>query len=190
MRRAPRLAVCALGGLLALSTAAGAAETTFLLVRHAEKEGEGENPDLNDAGRARAEALAGLAERFRVNAIYATETCRTAQTALPVARRLRMPIAVQPGGAGIEHCDPFIDVPVIFLEPELGETAPFVDHLLAEQRGRVVLIVGHSNTLPALLAALGGEAFPQVVVQDGEYDRLFVATVPDEGTPSLFEQPY
>ena len=44
----------------------------------------------------------------------------------------------------------------------------------------VVLIVGHSNTLPAIIKALGG---PAVTIKDDEYDSMFVV-VPASGATS------
>lgn len=176
---------------LAVFPALADAETIVLLVRHAEKLDNGANPDLSPAGLERSEDLADLAERFGVNAVYATEFCRTAQTALGVAHRLRIPMAVQPGGGGIEHCDPLVDVPVLFLDSELATPEALATAVRDEQHGRVVLVVGHSNTVPAILHALGGATFPEVTIGDDEYGRLFVVTLPDgSGEPTLVEQAY
>ena len=44
------------------------------------------DPDLSDAGRARAESLANVLKDAGITAIYATELKRTQQTAAPLAR--------------------------------------------------------------------------------------------------------
>ena len=62
-----------------------AQRTRLLLVRHAEKQDEGFNPDLTPDGAARAERLAEIAADAGVEAIYTTEFCRTALTAQPAA---------------------------------------------------------------------------------------------------------
>ncbi|MGH9464450.1 MAG: histidine phosphatase family protein [Thermoanaerobaculia bacterium] len=187
----PRCLAVALALAAGLAPAPGSAATIVLLARHAEKLDDDANPNLSPAGLERAEDLADLAERFGVHALYATEVCRTAQTALAVAHRLRMPIAVQPGGGGIEQCTPAVDVPVLFLDPELAAPAALAAALREEHRDRVVLVVGHSNTVPAILRALGGPAFPEVAIGDDEYGRLFIVTLPDgDGEPALVEQRY
>ncbi len=180
-------------GLAAIVSAMplAAAETIVLVVRHAEKLDDGANPDLSPPGLERAETLADLAERFGVNALYTTEFCRTAQTALAAAQRLRLPLAVQSGGGGIERCTPPIEVPVLFLDPELSAVEALASAVREEHRGRVVLMVGHSNTVPAILRALGGPELPEVAIGDGEYDRLFIVTLPDgNDRPDLVEQRY
>jgi len=60
------LLVC---GLL-VSTAA--AQSTIFIVRHAEKTG-GDDPELSEAGRARAESLATVLKDAGITAIYNSE---------------------------------------------------------------------------------------------------------------------
>lgn len=187
----PVVAALATSTLLATFQPAPVA-TVVIVVRHAEKVDAGANANLSPAGLARAADLADLAEDFRVNALYTTEYCRTTQTALAVAHRLHLPIAVQPGGSGIESCQPAVDVPVLFLEPGVADPRALAASLREEQRGRVVLVVGHSNTVPEILTALGGNAFSAVTIGDDEYDRLFVVTLPEtgDGQPTLVEHRY
>ena len=45
--------------------------------------------------------------------------------------------------------------------------------------GETVVVAGHSNTLPAIIAALGGPA--GVEIADDDFDDLFVVTVPCGG---------
>ncbi len=52
------------------------------------------------------------------------------------------------------------------------------DGLLA-QGGRV-LVVGHSNTTPDLVQALGGDPGP--TLEDSDYDRLYMVTIHPDGT--------
>jgi len=140
--------------LLAFSIQLVAAESTIFLVRHAEKAvSEGANdkdPGLSEAGRARAEALALILKDARLGAVYATEFKRTQETAAPVAR-----------GAGIE-------VTII--------AANDFDMLLTqlEETENNVLVVGHSNTIPEILKALG--VADSVTLGETDYDNLFVLT--------------
>ena len=86
-----------------------------------------------------------------VDAIYASELQRTQQTAAPLAARV--------------HVTPTI-VPA-------KDTAALVKAIRARHSG-VVVVVGHSNTLPDIISALGG---PKVEISDTQYDNLFVLTV-------------
>src|SRR5882672_5663247 len=70
--------------------------TTVIIVRHAEKNIEPNNPDpdLSPAGQARAQDLVRMFSAAGVNAIYATEYKRTQQTVKPLADSLGLPVAV------------------------------------------------------------------------------------------------
>ena len=141
----------------AVSTAA--AQHTVFLVRHAERADAGmstagtmaSDPDLSDAGRARAESLARMLKDAGVVAIYTTEFKRTQQTAAPLAKALGIEVITIPA-----------NTPGTLLEA------------LKTARGNVV-VVGHSNTVPDLLRGLG--VTPVVKIDDKEYDNLFVVTI-------------
>ncbi len=156
--------------LLALVLTAGMAasvvtetSTTIILVRHAEKAAEPkDDPALTPAGEARAAALIEALRTAGITAIYSTPWKRTQLTARPIAEKLGVPVTtfdVKPG------------------ERSYGEM--YAAELLAKHRGRVVLVIGHSNTVPAILRALGMADVPAIA--DAEYDNLFIATVPDSG---------
>lgn len=119
-----------------------------LLVRHAERAPSpmSDDPPLTDAGRARAERLATLLAAADVRAVFTTRFRRTQETAQPLADRLRL-------------------APIVASDPE---------QLLAELRTRgneTVLVVGHSDTVPGVIAAFGG---PAVTIGDDAFDDLFV----------------
>ena len=127
------------------------AVSTLYLVRHAEK-AKGDDPELTEAGRQRADDLADLLtarlEEGDLSAIYSTEYRRTQQTAAPLAAR---------SGSAVQSYDPR-DLP------------GFAQQLSGQ--GGTVLIVGHSNTTPQLAEALGcGPQEP--IVEATEYDRLY-----------------
>ena len=57
------------------------------------------------------------------------------------------------------------------------DAASMIAKIKTEHADGIVLIVGHSNTLPGLIKAFGG---PDVKIADQEYDNLFVV-VPQSG---------
>ncbi|WP_086669195.1 SixA phosphatase family protein [Lentzea kentuckyensis] len=124
--------------------------TTVLLVRHADIDlpPEPGEPSLNELGRRRAELLARIVAEAGVTAIVTSDRRRTKQTAQPLASRTQL----QPVVAG----------------PDLA------DRIRAGSLGDVVLVVGHSNTVPPLVQELGGTPSP---IGEREFDNLFVVTV-------------
>ena len=139
--------------------------TVVLLVRHAEKAAEpAQDPPLTEAGRARAEALVAIARDAGVTAIITTQYERTRSTAAPAAAAMRVTLAVVQAGPLAQHAKAVAD-----------EARKHV--------GRTVLVVGHSNTIPAIVGALGVPA-PRDLC-DSEYDALFVVVLGDAGPPRL-----
>jgi phosphohistidine phosphatase SixA len=126
------------------------------LVRHAERLNDTPDAPLNAAGEARARILAGLLQDAGVTRIWSTPLARTRSTAAPLAARL---------GLEVEPYDP------ARLEAFAGQ--------LRATPGRH-LVVGHSNTTPQLVRALGGE--PRGDIAYDEYDRLYVMVI-GEGAP-------
>ena len=126
------------------------AAPTVFIVRHAEKaqNGDTKDPDLSGAGHTRAESLAAMLKDAGINAIYATEFKRTQQTAEPAARALGLKTTIVPA----------------------KETEALVAKL-KEGPGNA-LVIGHSNTIPEILKALGVTT-PQLV-DEADYDNLFV----------------
>ena len=54
----------------------------------------------------------------------------------------------------------------------------FIDYVLEQHAGETVVIVGHSNTVPALVNNLGHGVFEVDELDHGTYDNLFVVSVP------------
>lgn len=138
---------------------AAVASTTVYVVRHAEK-GAGDDPDLSPGGKLRALALPSALELESLAAIYSTATKRTQQTAAPVAALTGVEVTRMP--------------PTDY------------EGLLKRVRshaGRAVLVVGHSNTVPAMLSALGVR--DQVSLDEDDYGDLFVVTVPVHGAATM-----
>lgn len=117
------------------------ATTTVIVVRHAEKATDDpRDPSLSPAGEARAQALAAALRDAGVAAVYSTELKRTWLTADPLAKSAGLTVEKRPMAGG--------DVPTYARE--------LAKEVLARHAGRTVLIVGHSNTVPEIVAQLGG----------------------------------
>lgn len=143
------------------SSTAGAASsrpTVVLLVRHAEKAAApADDPPLSEGGVERARTLAAAVSQAGVTAIVVTPRLRTRATAQPLADARRLtPESVPLGGSAASH-------------------AAAVAAAVRRHAGGVVLVVGHSNTVPAIIAALGGPALPDLC--DAEYSNLFVLVI-------------
>ncbi|MEJ0040220.1 MAG: phosphoglycerate mutase family protein [Gammaproteobacteria bacterium] len=148
-----------------------ATTTTVVLVRHAEKVmGTIEDPPLAAEGVRRAERLAQMFGEIKtghgLDAIYVSDTRRAQQTAAPLASRLGMKTIVYPA----------------------GDVEGAARKLLREHRGARVLIVGHSNTVPALVQKLSGQSVPEI--PEEEYDDVYVVTVPSFGRSSVLRLKY
>ena len=139
-----------------------AQETTVIIVRHAERAVEPKgDPVLTAAGTARAEALREAVRGAGITHVLTTTLQRTALTAAPTAAALGLtPVAVN-----------------VRSPNHIGEV---VDSIRA-RAGGVILVVGHSNTVPVIVNSLGGQA-PEIC--DEEYDNLYVVTLPSAGGPA------
>lgn len=131
-----------------------AAAQTAVVVRHAEKASETErDPVLSAIGQARAAALDSALAGAKVMAIIVTPYHRTRETAAIVARRHGLtPIEVAVAGGVPAH-------------------ARAVAAEVAKHQG-TVLVVGHSNTVGAIVAALGGTSDVGDLC-DSEYQAMF-----------------
>ena len=156
-------AVCLVVACCCGAASAAGGPGTVILVRHAEKAAlPSDNPPLSAAGLDRAAALAHALADARIDAIFATQYRRTQDTARKVvAARMIAPIIVKTGPTVEEHA------------------RAVAGAVQARAAGEVVLVVGHSNTVPAIIAALGGPKMPDLC--DGEYANLFVLVTSADG---------
>lgn len=144
--------------------------TTVMVLRHADRETNTNVPDnsvpLTPDGQTRAQTFAQVAGRAGVTAIYVTEKLRTQQTAQPLAASLGI-IPTQINAANIDD---------------------LINAVLARRnRGGVIVIVGHSDTVPVIVSRLGGGA---VTVGSDEFDNLFVLTLDYWGTTKIIQATY
>ena len=158
MKRTLTVAVALI--LLNALAAPARAQRAIFVVRHAERADAGMNaardPLLSATGRARAERLADLLLKAGVTAVYATEYQRTIRTVQPLARRLGLEVQQAPA----------------------KDIQALVARIRRSKPSDVVVVAGHSNTVPGILKALGDP--DPVTIADDEYDNLFVV-VPGSG---------
>jgi broad specificity phosphatase PhoE len=154
------------------ASSADAQPSTVILVRHAERATEPRNdPVLTDAGTERALALKEVLRGAMVTSVVTTHLQRTQLTAKPFMDAAGMsPIVVRAGGPTPAHVD---------------SVAAAVKRRPA---GDVVLVVGHSNTIPAIVGALGGPKLPDLC--DGQYSMLYILEFPAQGPPRFIEAKY
>jgi broad specificity phosphatase PhoE len=153
-----------------LAAQAPSGSTTVIVVRHAERAAEpASDPLLTPAGRARAESLVGLLEDAHVDAIVSTQLQRSRLTAAPAATRFGL-------------------TPEIVDARAPQHARAVADTVLLKHRGETVLVVGHSNTVPDIVAALGAPKPADIC--DGEYDNLYVVTVPLSGAARVVRARY
>ena len=151
--------------VILLSYGTVSAQSTLFLVRHAERADTAAgapptmaaDPSLSEAGRARAASLASMLKDAGVTAIFVTEFKRTQETAAPLAKALGLkPTIVR-----------------------ADDTAGLVAALKKiSGNGHVV---GHSNTVPDVIKALGVTS--AVSIGDQDFDNLFIVTA---GQPQRF----
>jgi phosphohistidine phosphatase SixA len=159
---------CATGRSVGEAESLGSARRVFL-VRHTEREWDGEDPPLTAVGEARAQALAATLRDAGVTAIITTQWRRTRDTAKPLAALLRITPEVVPvhEGKALEN---------------IREVAAAV----RRHKDETVLVVGHI-TVTRVIAALGGPDLPTIC--ENVFSDLFLYT-PAAGEDGLVRLRY
>jgi broad specificity phosphatase PhoE len=173
-------AIAAFGSVLAVCVAvvtvwawATAGSTTVIVIRHAEKDLSVNvtDPPLDTAGAARAASLANMfgdaKHSGHLDAIYVSPALRNRQTAAPLAARLGLTVTVAPA----------------------DDTDGLARRVLREHAGGRVLIVGHSDTVPKIVAALSGKS-NVTEIGEREYDTMYIVSVPRIGHANLLRLSY
>jgi 2,3-bisphosphoglycerate-dependent phosphoglycerate mutase len=102
-----------------------------------------------------------------VEAIYVSPALRNRQTAAPLAALLSIDETVVPG----------------------DDPRALASRALHEHHGGRVLIVGHTDTVPKIVAALSGNPnIPEI--GDQEYGTMYIVTVPRIGHANLLRLNY
>lgn len=128
------------------------AQKMIILTRHAERaDGAAtmgsSDPKLSAAGAERAQKLVAMLADANIAAIFTTEYTRTKDTAAPLAAKIKV-------------------IPEVFAASQMNA---LLDKIRSHSDD-TVFVVGHSNTVPMIIKALGG---PDVSIGDNEYDNLF-----------------
>ena len=137
--------------------------TTVIFVRHAEKAlAPADDPGLSEAGKRRAVELARqLVDAdvvAGVDAIYSTSFRRTEETVQPLATAL--------------------NIPITFYDADLKNAETIMDEIVKTHKGQIVLVVGHSNTVPALIGSMGASKKVPKIDEKNEYDNIYVVSIP------------
>lgn len=142
--------------------------TTVIVVRHAEKNIEPNNPDpdLSPAGQVRAQEIARIFGDGGVQAIYATQYKRTQQTVAPLANRLGLSVTAV----------------------DAKQSAELTRRILSNNRGQTVFVAGHNNTAPEIVNMLSGENYPQI--PESEYDNMFIVLIYRFGKAKVLKVKY
>jgi broad specificity phosphatase PhoE len=147
--------------------------TVILVVRHAERNDlescnpatvKGRpNPTLAVTGGAsvRAQALAYVAGEDGIAAIYASEFCRTQQTVQPLASKLGLTVNV---------------VDQYEADGTTVNVDSLVDQIWTNNKGQVILVAGHNNTVPVIVERLSGISI--AAIDETDFDNLYMIVVP------------
>ncbi len=140
-----------------------AQESVVVFLRHAEKTRRGDMAELSPAGHRRAAALPLDLLPYRPVALFASDRRRTQQTLAPLAARLGLPVQIY----------------------ERGQEAALSQRLRLFYEGKTVIVCGHSDTLGAMVGALGHEPeFPEIL----GFDRYWVLRIPAGQEPPSLEE--
>ena len=136
------------------------ATTTVIFVRHAEKAAIAEDdPSLSPAGQRRAaelkRQLVDADVVAGIDAVYATPYRRTEETARPIADALELPLNSY----------------------DANDTEAIMEDIVRKHKGKIILVVGHSNTLPALIGNMGASKKVPPIAED-EYDNIYIVSIP------------
>ncbi len=136
------------------------ATTTVIFVRHAEKALVPEDdPSLSPAGQRRAaelrRQLVDADVVAGIDAVYATPYRRTEETARPIADALELPLNSY----------------------DANDTEAIMDEIVRRHKGEIILVVGHSNTIPELIGNMGASKKVPPIAED-EYDNIYIVSIP------------
>ncbi len=136
------------------------ATTTIIFFRHAEQTSHDEaDPPLSEAGQRRvAELTRQLVDAdvvAGIDAIYSTPYIRSLETARPLADQLDLPINTY----------------------SADDTEEILDTILKNHKGKIILVIGHSSTLPVLIANLGASKKVPTIAQN-EFDNIYIISIP------------
>ena len=136
------------------------ATTTIIFVRHAEESSLNEdNSSLTREGEIRSAELARQLVDADViagiDAIYSTSFQYSKETALPISKALNIPIEIY----------------------DISDTELIIEDIIKQHKGKIILVVGHSNTIPLMIGNMGASKdVPKI--DDNEYDNIYLVSIP------------
>jgi 2,3-bisphosphoglycerate-dependent phosphoglycerate mutase len=127
----------------------------FFVVRHSEKDTTGgSNADLNPIGRGRANTFATILKKIKIKTVLSTDKPRTKNTAKPIANAKKCPVGIY--------------------DPKKHQEV--LEKLIAENKGKKIFMVGHSNTVPQIINILRGSN-EEKEFSELDYSRLYIVSV-------------
>jgi broad specificity phosphatase PhoE len=140
--------------------------TVVFVTRHAEKQDMSQDSPLSAAGQQRANELARVLGQCGVQIIHQTEFRRTRETAAPLAAALGL-------------------TPV---ESPAADVAGLVAAIRGAERGKMIVVVGHSNTVPDIINQLTGITVS--AIPEAEFDNLYQVILPRCGSKRVLHMEY
>ncbi len=146
---------------------------TFFIVRHAEKQtGDNNDPPLSELGIQRADRLASILADVPMDLATSTNFLRTTQTANPfVSKSLKSE----------KKCEISVYNP--------SDLSFFFDDIYEKRKGQKILVVGHSNSVPALLNLLTAKEV-YTNIPETEYDNFYIVNYKGHGKAKVMAMKY
>ncbi len=142
-----------------------AQQTTYILLRHAEKDTTtagsttmNADPPLSKAGEVRALKLLAVLKKYTPNTIYSTNFIRTRNTVTPLANQHKLNLTLY------NH----------------KELKAFADMLLLE-KDKTIVVAGHSNTTPSLVNLLIKQN-EYKALDESVYNKIYIVTITPQKT--------
>ncbi|WP_299392445.1 phosphoglycerate mutase family protein [uncultured Gelidibacter sp.] len=129
--------------------------TTYYFIRHAEKDRSDtseKDPHLTEVGHQRAQNWSSIFQHISFDAVYSTNYHRTKETGQPTAEKNNLEITIY------------------------NTNTYFDEDFKSATKGKTVLVVGHSNTIPEFVnAVIGSEKYEHI--DDGNNGNLYIVTL-------------
>ena len=127
--------------------------TVFIIVRHGEKENNGKNPHLSEAGKNRAKNLAELLKNSKIDNAYSTDYFRTRETVENLVSDKKLEVKIY----------------------NPSKISDFVKNELVFNQSKNI-ISGHSNTNPVLLNEICKKSIYKDI-PDTQFNDIFIVNV-------------
>jgi phosphohistidine phosphatase SixA len=137
------------------------AQEPVYIIRHGEKEVSEPDPRLTAAGRERAAKWSDMVRLAEIDVVITSNAKRTRETGEIIAEQLTVPQKQLPA----------------------NDVAGVIDLIQFDHEDDTVLVVGHAETIPSILSALG--VTDPVEVNQDDFANMFIVTAGAEGVPRL-----